>query len=84
MSDEPVFLVGDVVQLKSGGPKMTVSYVSESGEIEVIFASENGYYAFVTTVGGAFINVSERARQENARLEKTKEIMNRDFQAAGI
>lgn len=36
------FQIGDVIELKSGGPKMTVSAISESGVLECTwFNSEN-------------------------------------------
>jgi len=42
MADE-AFKVGDVVMLKSGGPKMTVSFVSdESGLIECTWFDKSG------------------------------------------
>lgn len=38
------FKVGDTVSLKSGSPRMTIDSLRlESGEVEVVFASSQGY-----------------------------------------
>lgn len=36
------FKVGDVVQLKSGGPLMTVSYLSDKGKFTCYWFNESG------------------------------------------
>ncbi len=38
------FKVGDVVQLKSGGPKMVVITIWENGQISCLWASEFGSF----------------------------------------
>ena len=34
MPDQTQFSVGDVVRLKSGGPAMTVTYLTDNGKLE--------------------------------------------------
>lgn len=49
MSEEVInFKVGDVVQLKSGGPRMTITYVTERGTFECSWFNDAGKRSHTT------------------------------------
>jgi uncharacterized protein YodC (DUF2158 family) len=37
------FTIGELVKLKSGGPKMTVTEITESGKVRCAFFTRSGY-----------------------------------------
>lgn len=41
--EEKVLEIGDIVELKSGGPAMTVSFVRDAESVEVCWFSREGF-----------------------------------------
>ena len=66
--EKPEFNVGDVVQLKSGGPRMTVSRVVSDGTVEASWFSENGDLDERSFPAGMLDNVTAFVR--DAKVEQ--------------